>query len=521
MNLSPQHYGALSFGHLPLELQQEVFSYLTGDSASLFTAIPVSKACYHGCIGMLWRESTQKRLVKISTPERRQHYANMIYRWDLNAWKYPPTCFDVLDFPMLKILSFNGGLLSAVQLRRCMQAGLHTLRLIDCEVNADILELAAKYCTQLRALDVTALALDGTTSDQFVTLLQSFPALKSLHLYHIADSTMNRVFEWGKDNLHQLEELSWTQHWNFTMDSALRNEFLKRCTGLRKLCLALGGTLVTDVLIILSSHPLLEVLHIDAWLFDNQFQQRFVSETPVARPFASIQDLSVRGNVLTIKPLLSSSPQTLISLDLDIDDNSDSIMPTICRLSNLVRLKLGLDSSRTFSRADMGCVSQLSKLQECHIEWAGLVPRHHGPNSSNHCPWLTDEYFKGWISRLSLLQNLFLELNSATITQKSLQYLADSCPSLSHCRLLWEHDLNTWTSLKAPLFLNLEVLVLGRVRDRGHQESQESLDENASRDMNVIRSLAPKLNAFLIGQCGPAEQLPHERALVAAFEAGS
>lgn len=218
---------------------------------------------------------------------------------------------------------------------------------------------------------------------------------------------------------------------------------------------------------------------------------------------------------------MSSSPKTLLSLDLNTLDNSDSILPTISRLSNLVRLKLEFDSDRKLSPVDLDHISQLSKLRKCHIEWGGLLPRPHGPNSPNDCPWLTDEYFRGWISKLPLLQNLFLGLDSATITQTSLQYLADSCPSLSRCYLLWEHDLNTWTSLKAPLFPNLNILLLGRVRDHGHQESIESLYENGSRDMKVIRSLAPNLEDFLIGQCGPAEQLPHERALVAAFDAGN
>ncbi|KEQ70266.1 hypothetical protein M436DRAFT_66662 [Aureobasidium namibiae CBS 147.97] len=520
MALSAQRQGGPSFDALPAELKQEVFSYFNRDKRSLFAVIQVNKAWYHGCIGTLWHSSTQKRLGSV-TPERRQHYANMIYRWDLNGWKYSSKCFDGLEFPMLKDLSFEGGVLSNVQLRRCMQVGLHTLRVINYQLDATILELAAKYCTQLRAFSVTAVAPDSTTSDQFMVLLKSFPALRSLRLHLVAGSIMNRVFEWGGDDICQLEELSWTQNWESQMDFALRNEFLKRCTRLRKICLELRGTLVTHALIILSSLPLLEVLHIDAWLSDDQFQQRFVSGNPVAHPFPIIKDLSVCGNVSTIKPLLSSLPQTLITLNLGIEDNSDSILPTISRLSNLVRLKLEFESDRRLSPIDLGYISQLSKLRKCHIEWESLLPRPRGPNSPSDCPWLTDEYFKGWISKLPLLQDLFLGLDGATVTQISLQYLADSCPSLSRCCLLWEHDLNTWTNLKAPLFPNLNILLLGGVRDHGQQESKESLDENGSRDMKVIRSLAPNLEEFLIGQCGSAEQLPHERALVAAFKAGN
>jgi hypothetical protein len=44
-------------------------------------------------------------------------------------------------------------------------------------------------------------------------------------------------------------------------------------------------------------------------------------------------------------------------------------------------------------------------------------------------------------------------------------------------QLLWEHDLNTWTSLKALVFPNLELLRLGKVKDHGYQESQEILDD--------------------------------------------
>lgn len=523
MTLSPQHHGAPSFGTLPPELQQEIFSYFDKDNKSLFAVIRVNKTCYHGCIGMLLRRSTQKRLAKISIPERRQHYANMISYWDLADRHCPSEYFDGLDFPMLKDLSFLDGSLSMVQLRRCMSAGLHTLQFLFCELDEAVLELAAKYCTQLRSLIIEAPTLNNITPDRFVALLQSFPALRRLELEYLDHRTMNRVFQWEGGSVAQLEELSWTHGGRSESDTnyAIRNQFLKRCTGLRKLYLDLGDALATDAIVLLSGHPLLEGLHIYGWLSDDHFQQRFISRNPCAHPFPSMKELSVCGKVSTIKPLLSCLSNILVSLDLQIDDNSDSILPTVSRLSNLVHLELVFNRHRKLSHTDLDYISQLSLLQKCHIYWHKLEPAQDGAPASSDCSWLTDGYFEGWISKLPLLQDLFLGLDSANITQASLQALADSCPSLSQCSLTWEHDLNTWTNLEAPLFPDLGFLFLGKIKHYEHQENQTTNDKDASRIAKVIRGLDPKLKFFYIGQYEPSKQLPHERALVAAFKSST
>jgi hypothetical protein len=287
---------------------------------------------------------------------------------------------------------------------------------------------------------------------------------------------------------------------------------------LQKLYLEPGDIRSAETLIHLLGYPLLEVLHVDGWLAaDDELQQRFTGGGPVTYPFPSIKDISLRGEASTVKILLCNTPKTLVSLNLDVFDNSDSILPTISRLSNLVHLKLVFDGDRGFSRADFDYVSRLPKLQKCHLEWGHVEE---GPGIYPDCPWLTDECFNTWISKLPQLRELFLGLESPTITQRSLQFLADSCPLLLACALLWEHDLETWPSLKASMFPNLQILLLGKVKDRGRQESQGTTHADASKDVKVIRSLAPNLEDFFIGQRGSGLQLPHERALVAAFEAG-
>lgn len=466
MDLSTQHHGNPSFETLPPELQQEIFSHFNEDNKSLFAIVRVNKTWYHDCIGMLWRKSTQGRLRKISTQERLQHCASMISHWDLDDRDCPSECFNGLDFPMLKELSFGIGTLSVVQLRHCMSTELHTLQFIHCELDEVILEIAAKNCTQLRSLIIMAPTINNITPDRFVALLQKFSALRRLDLDGFEYSPMNRVLGWEGGSLAHLEELNWSHDWRSESRTSytLRNQFLRHCTGLRKLHLDSGDALTTDAIILLSGHPLLEVLRIYGWLSDNHFQQRFIGENPVAHPFPSIKELSVSGEVSTIKPLLSCLPNALISLELQVDDNSDSILPTISRMSNLVHLELEFDFHRKLSCTDLDYISQLSLLQRCHIDWQRPLSARDGALTSNDCPWLTDEYFKGWISKLPLLQDLFLELESANITQASLQALADSCPSLSQCSLMWEHDLSTWTNMKAPLFPNLKLLFLGNVK---------------------------------------------------------
>jgi hypothetical protein len=531
MALSPTLQSAPSFDILPPELKQEIFSYLDGDNASLFAAIQVSKVFHNCCIGMLWRRSAERRLAKVSTRERRQYYANMIYRWEVDdpvtweSWDWPgkpswELC-DGLSFPLLKDLSISGGFLSPMQLRRCLQAGLHTLRCVQCKLDAAMLQAMATCCMQVQRLVISNPDTRRVTPEQFVTFLQSLPSLRRLELEEIEGKIMNRVLDWEGSSIAQLEDLSLNDCRSSARGVPFRNTFLKHCTGLRKLYMQADG-LSAGVLNQLSNYPLLEVLHVEDWLVDDeQLQPRFIGRSPLP----SIKDLSICGMVSTIEPLLSSLPPTLVSLDLDITDNSYSILPTISRLSNLIHLKIFFDGYREFSRTDLDLISKLSSLQKCHLDWGGPLPRRYGSESSNDCPWLTDKYFRCWISKLPRLQDLFLALDSATITHSSLESLADSCPSLSKCHLMWEHDLNTWTGLRAPLFPKLEVLHLGKVKDHGYEGSQETIDAMASRDVKVIRSLAPNLKSFFMSHSSVSNYRlnvlpPYEKALKNAFYTG-
>jgi hypothetical protein len=136
----------------------------------------------------------------------------------------------------------------------------------------------------------------------------------------------------------------------------------------QELYLERGEMLSADVLIQLSRYPLLEVLHVEGWIEDDvQLQQRLSGGNLVAHPFPSIKDLSMCGEGSTIKPLLSSSPPTLVDLDLDICDNLDSILPIISQLSNLVHLMIAFDAYREFSRTDLDYISMtiLHVLDAC------------------------------------------------------------------------------------------------------------------------------------------------------------
>lgn len=546
MALSSQRHGTPDLVNLPPELAQQIFGYLNGDNDSLFNIIQVSKACHTDCIGMLWHSSTQKRLGSV-TPERRQHYANMIYRWDLDHDPFWDL-FDGLDFPLLRELSFSGGCLSDTQLCHCLRVGLHTLRFTRCVLDAAFLETMARSCTRLQRLVISAPDARNITPDQFVTFIQSFPALHRLQLDYIRDNVadklfdltfiqslpalrrlqlssmkdniMHKLFRWEASSVAQLEELSWTEDWGSGFDAVLRNRFLQHNTNFRKLHLDQGETLSDDAIIHLASCPSLEVLHIYGWLEEHQLQNRFVDGHSVTHPFPRLKDLWMEGSATPIKALLSSSLRTLVNLNLVLTDNSANVLQAISGLSNLVHLTIIFNCSMKLSRTDLDCISELSMLQTCQIDWMG--PSHLG-DATNDCPWLTDRYFKGWISKLPLLQDLLLALESATITQASLQSLAECCPSLWKCSLLWEHDINTWELLEAPLFPHLEELHLGKVRDHGWQESQVTLEEDASRDAEVIRSLAPSLTRFKIGLSWFSEYStprPHEKALVDAYNAG-
>ncbi|KAG9553080.1 hypothetical protein KCU71_g13384, partial [Aureobasidium melanogenum] len=494
MALSSQRQDAPTLNTLPPELQQEILNYLDGDNASLFAAIQVSKAFHNFCIGMLWRNSTSRRLAKPLTLERRQHYANMIRSWDLNDYS-SGELFDGLNFPLLGCVSFSYGDFPIKQLRHCLQNGLHVLQ-------------------ELRMICPEA---DHIKPDQFVTFLQSFPALYRLDLDRIKRHILSAVFRWKSSSLAQLKDLTLIEHpeaeWFVDPNPWLFSDFLQRCTGLRKLRVAPGHVLSAEVLTQLSCQESLEVLRIHGYISREvgvQLRDRFSSRLSRAHLFPSIQRLHMAGESPMINTLLSGALVTLIDLELEVDDSFDSICPTIGRLSNLVSLHISFEKHRELSQQDMDHISDLSKLEQCHI--GRFLDCLEDPMED---PWLTDLYFKKWIMKLPRLRSLRLELNSPTITQAALQSLADSCPSIASCQLIWEHDLSTWTELVPPLFGNLKSLHLGWVRGHGGGEDQAVTDDIIIRNVKVVRSIAPKLKHLAV-----ESRRQHEMALVDAFRSG-
>jgi hypothetical protein len=519
MALSSQPQGTLSFDILPSELQQEVFNHLEGHNVSLFAVIQVSKAWHECCIGMLWRKSTQRILAKISTQERRQYYANMIHRWLLNeasTWKL----FDGLDFPLLKDLSILGGCLSEMQLRHCLQRGLHTLRYIQGVLDAAMLEMIATCCTQLERLIIAHPDASAVTPDQFMTFIQSLPALRRLQIGYVPVEIAKSMFGWDGRSVTQLEKLSVSENWYLANNFALLRQLLKHFRGLRKLYLVLEDVLPINTLVQVMSSPLLEVLRVEDVLADGDgLQQQFISATSVANSFPSIKDLSMSSRASTITALLSSSPSTLVSLDLRVTNDSHSVCSTISRCTHLLRLEIVFNGYSELSHTELDYISELSSLQKCHVEWRGPSHTRYG---SNECQWLTDTFFENWITKLPQLRDLILVPGSYNITPRSLRFLADSCPLLSNVELMWMHNLIEWTSLEAPLFPDLKRMHLGIVDGWHYTGSRTTTDMILSKDLEVIRSLAPNLESFSVGRpfysgYNLVELTPYEEDLEAAF----
>ncbi|KAH0398353.1 hypothetical protein KCU89_g7325, partial [Aureobasidium melanogenum] len=529
MALSSQRQGATGFDTLPPELQQEIFGYLDEEDASLFAAIQVSKAFHNFCIGMLWRKSTRKRLAKILGSDRRQNYANLVYDLDLN---HDPSSglLDGIEFPSLNSLTFRGGSLSKTQLHHCLHMRLQTLRLRDVWDGPDaaLLELVRNHCTQLEELEVsTTLLTCKIARSQFAAFVHSFPKLRCLRLHLLEKDIMDETFAWTGAPPAQLEELLLTGYVDYPFltvgHSMIRNKFLEHCTGLRKLHLDGGEGLSAETLTQLSCRNSLEVLYIDGWLSNyvgGQLQAQLLFASTKPHPFPSIRTLSLQGFSSTVITLLSSAPSTLLDLGLKVDDDIHSICPTISSLPNLVRLSISFDFQRKLLREDLDLISNLSKLEKCHIE--RREPEHLVNRSRIvflDVPWLTDEYFESWIAKFPQMRDLCLALNKftpITLTQSCLQSLVKSCPLLKKCQLLWEHDLDTWRSLGMLCFDKLEILHLGRVKDHDPDRSQVVINNIALRDAKMIRTLAPKLKVLHI----KSGRL-HERTLTVAFRAGT
>ncbi|KAG9677915.1 hypothetical protein KCU95_g17136, partial [Aureobasidium melanogenum] len=326
---------------------------------------------------------------------------------------------------------------------------------------------------------------------------------------------MDKVYEFKGGFVVQLEHLSMMEGSNFERGLELRNNFLNHCTGLRELELDRGDLLSAVVLVHLSGLASLQDLSISHQIRDDvgmQLQERISDRTSSSRPFPHIKIMSLCGGNLAIMPFLSSTPTTLVGLSLEVDDHRNSICPALSRLSNLVHLRLQFMHDRKLSRTDLDSISRLSKLQSCSI--AESQP-FRNDEFSIECSWITDSYFKSWIAKLPLLHTLWLEFDNPPLTQASLQYIAQSCPFLSWCHLMWVHDLNAWRTLEAPSFPKLSYLFLKGVQGNGYGQDQAMIDEHALRDVKMIRDLAPNLCFFSI-----RSRLQHEEALMAIFEAG-
>ncbi|CAD0089513.1 unnamed protein product [Aureobasidium mustum] len=96
--------------------------------------------------------------------------------------------------------------------------------------------------------------------NQFVSFLQSLPALRRLNLLNVKADTMEKFYAWEGVVVAQLEELSIDGSCGFRRDLELRNHFLNHCTGLRKIDLDRGHPLSADALVHLSGLASLEDL---------------------------------------------------------------------------------------------------------------------------------------------------------------------------------------------------------------------------------------------------------------------
>lgn len=81
---------------------------------------------------------------------------------------------------------------------------------------------------------------------------------------------------------------------------------------------------------------------------------------------------------------------------------------------------------------------------------------------------------------------------------------------------MWVHDLSTWRSLEAPLFPNLSILLLERVKGESYEKDQAMVDEHVLRDVNMIQDLAPNLSFFRIHSSPP-----YEKAMMTIFRSRS
>lgn len=431
---------------LPTELLLAIFACLASDRRTLFSAMQVNSRWFVCCAEVLWQIPSfdlPKLIERVDDPMRRQLYVDRIRTLHLGKGNDVWRLLD-LEFPCLKTVELRG--CAGKPLRAALRCPsrkrqLQNLTLRDLRMSAPTLRLLEKRCQHLRVLELShRLHCEG---QPFFDFLQSLQNLRSLTLTHNLDAT---ILEPACNSMHDgafesLEELKIDSLKGSLSASAL-HMILARCTKLKAFEYNADSDLVFEETI--------ACLPARTRLTNVRVQGMPYNQLCTYSPPGKVSNLSLEGSAKSIESILTLVPSSLLNLSCAIREVSPSICGLISRSKHLETLHLDLPNNQKLTREDLKALQSLKELQALTIR--SLPAKDTVTDLSDvYCTeyrnklrmdWLTDEDFGRWIQNFPELQKLDLDWRCDQLTATSVKAVANCCPRLKACRLLWEHDLD-------------------------------------------------------------------------------
>ncbi|KAK4550265.1 hypothetical protein LTR36_003232 [Oleoguttula mirabilis] len=271
---------------LPVEVLGHILACLADDETSLRSAILVNRDWAEEGTSVLWRRPSVSSLAAICE-DRRQIYAGKIHELDFAAdedglWH---NGFTDLNFPRLKGISVDfyeplDG--SGLRLGQYLQPSLEVFHFYGGKLAEDVLGLLESQCPRLHEL-ILDNHLEGVDSERVLAFLKHSRLLKSVDLgTRIEDIVSDEIVRYLANN----DEL--------------------------------------DTMIL--TKPI-----------TNELMSKLAYQLPC--PWKHIQRLELRIATKAATALVSTA-QSHTTLELDIQDSEVGILPAVCTLVRLRRLKL-------------------------------------------------------------------------------------------------------------------------------------------------------------------------------------
>ncbi|KAI5201302.1 hypothetical protein E4T39_05309 [Aureobasidium subglaciale] len=478
-----------SFSHLPRELQQGILDRLVVDKTDLtfddrkrlLSPMRVNSFWFHHCADVLWNHLSNLECTFAQmgfAEERRQLYVSKIRIVDLHSarlyfdlianLKFSSLTYLRLRGPYTNILPFLQPNLKFLQFHGTFNSTRHEL------------DQMARLCPDLCELQIAPLRdpidrsviakpnRDPVDSESFSQFIKGCHQLRRLTLgNHLPTSLVSAALSGIQPRIaRQFEELVLSKVESAALSRSI-SDFLEACGSLRKFELRdCSGD--QDFMYTLLSRlaDLTELRHLR---LDQDLQDDVVEKCIRGRdaPFRNLRSLAIRGQMSPVSDFVSLSMQSLVRLQLWVNDPAHHICPSLSRLSNLTFLNLviGLvpysrwnSDSRYMpgpndwqaTPEDIRALSALEKLRSLIIQPSGI---------NLTAPWLTDALFVQWMSSYPHLRDLEIKLE-CPVSFSGIIALSESHPHLQTLKLMSILRLESQSDLPSPNLLALKQLKL-------------------------------------------------------------